>query len=262
MRSLTLPDGVPLLSRGRHRSPRRGACFMEFASLLAGERWSDHPACTHPLLGQLARRVNDATSDAGRQLLLPLIPSVVGRRGDDWTSLTVAVAVAESAILDVPEETQRALAGGLLRAEELCADSTEPDLAATGRQARLALERVPGAVAWIQRLGVRGRTSVKTFTARCAPTMVRCAVDGVVASGGTDCDRRLRALLEVGIAACPPPEPSQTPERGDQVQPRGLRVRAGRGSRVTTPLVGEASPSRPTSRPGPGTRVESPGAAR
>ena len=41
---------VPVLSRGKHRNPRKGACFMEFASYLAGEPWSDHPACTHPLL--------------------------------------------------------------------------------------------------------------------------------------------------------------------------------------------------------------------
>ena len=33
---------------GRHRNPRKGACFMEMASFLAGERWSDHPQCTHP----------------------------------------------------------------------------------------------------------------------------------------------------------------------------------------------------------------------
>jgi hypothetical protein len=235
MRSLTLPDGMPVLSRGRHRSPRRGACFMEFASVLAGERWSDHPSCTHPLLGQLARQVNDCTSDAGRQQLLPLIPSVVGRRGREWTSLTVAVAVAASTILDVPEETQRVLAGGLLRAEELCADSTGPDLAATRRQARLALALVPGAVSWIQRLGLRNRISVKTFTHQCAPTMVRCAVNGVVASGSPDCDRRLRALLEVGITACPAPErvvlrlPSQGRARRtiDLVTPRDPAPSAG-----------------------------------
>ena len=60
------PELLPVLSRGKHRSPRTGACFMEFASLLAGERWSDHPVCTHPLLGAVARHVNDFTSDAGR----------------------------------------------------------------------------------------------------------------------------------------------------------------------------------------------------
>ena len=49
------PDLLPILSPGRHRSPRTGACFMELASLLAGEPWSDHPACTHPLLAAVAR---------------------------------------------------------------------------------------------------------------------------------------------------------------------------------------------------------------
>ena len=28
------PAVLPILSRGKHRSPRKGACFMEFASLL------------------------------------------------------------------------------------------------------------------------------------------------------------------------------------------------------------------------------------
>jgi hypothetical protein len=59
---------------------------MELASLLAGERWSDHPACTHPLLAAVARHVNDHTSDVGRQRLADLIPSVIGLTGDDRTS--------------------------------------------------------------------------------------------------------------------------------------------------------------------------------
>lgn len=70
----TVPDLLPLLARGRHRSPRRGACFMELASYLAGERWSDHPACTHPLLARLARDVNDLTSDDARPRLAPSSP--------------------------------------------------------------------------------------------------------------------------------------------------------------------------------------------
>ena len=68
------PDLLPVLSRGRHRTPRKGACFMEMASYLAGERWSDHPACTHPLLATLARDVNDHVADASRSRLVPLIP--------------------------------------------------------------------------------------------------------------------------------------------------------------------------------------------
>jgi hypothetical protein len=204
MKSSAVPDGVPVLSRGSHRSPRRGACFMEFASYLAGERWSDHPSCTHPLLAQLARRVNDLIGDAERQHLVPLIPLVVGRRGDDRTWLTLPVAVAAGPILDVPEATQRILAAGLLRADQLCA-AGGPDLAATRREVRAALNLVPAALAWVERLPVPPRITPRIFTDRCAPTMIRCTVDGVVASAAPDRDARLRGLLEAAIASCPAP---------------------------------------------------------
>ena len=122
MRASTLPDGLPVLSRGRHRNARRGACFMELASVLAGERWSDHPPCTHPLLAQLARQVNDSMTDQGRRSLPPLVPSVVDRLGDADTPLTLSVAVATRHLVDLPESAQRVLAAGLLRAVETCGD--------------------------------------------------------------------------------------------------------------------------------------------
>jgi len=202
MKSWTAPDGVPVLSRGRHRSPRRGACFMEFASFLAGESWSDHPACTHPLLAQLARRVNDVIGDQGRQALVPLIPSVVGRRGDERTWIRLPVAVAAAPILEVPEATQRVLAAGLLSAHSVCVDAG-PDLADTERQVRETLALVPHAVAWAQELPVPCPMTGDIFAKRSAPTMIRCAVDGIVETRSSDRDSRLRLLLEVGIAACP-----------------------------------------------------------
>ena len=217
MRTSTLPDGMPVLSRGRHRTPKRGACFMELASVLAGEAWSDHPACTHPLLAQLARHVNDLTTDDGRRRLTTLIPSVVGRQGDDLTWFRLSVAVASHQLLQLPETTQRVLAAGLVRAAQLCPDP------AIGAQARDALEQVPGAVAWVEQLALKDRIREQAYADRCAPTMVRCAVEGVVlnAAPGAEADRRLRELLEVGIAACPvpvtplrpPAPPRRTPSR-------------------------------------------------
>jgi hypothetical protein len=113
------------------------------------------------------------------------------------------VTVAAGPILDVPEATQRVLAAGLMRAEQLCADAG-PDLAETGREARAALDLVPAAVTWLQRLRVAPRRiTPQIFADRCAPTMVRCTADGIVASGTPDRDLRLRALLEAAIAACP-----------------------------------------------------------
>ena len=94
-----VPGAVPVLSAGRHRSPRSGACFMEFASYLAGERWSDHPACTHPLLAALARHVNDCTTSAGRQALVELVPSVIGLTSDDpHVDVRIALRSATTAL--------------------------------------------------------------------------------------------------------------------------------------------------------------------
>jgi hypothetical protein len=64
--------GRPLLAVGAHLVPEDGACLMEYASMLAGRPFSDHPSCTDPMLGTLARLVNDACTDSGRDGLLPL----------------------------------------------------------------------------------------------------------------------------------------------------------------------------------------------
>src|ERR687897_3939795 len=103
-----MPDVVPVLSRGKHRNPRKGACFMEFASLLAGERWSDHPSCTHPLVAAVARHVNDCTSDAGRGRLAELIPSVIGLTGEGLRiDARIALGSARLALPVVAAERQR-----------------------------------------------------------------------------------------------------------------------------------------------------------
>jgi hypothetical protein len=66
-----MPTAMPILAAGRHRSPRRGACLMEYTSVLAGERFSDAPRCTDPVMAAVARAVNDYSSDSGRQRIAP-----------------------------------------------------------------------------------------------------------------------------------------------------------------------------------------------
>jgi hypothetical protein len=194
------PESMPVLSRGKHRSARKGACFMEMASVLANEPWSDHPSCTHPLLAGLARLVNDNTSDENRGQLAVLIPSVVGLRGGGlaWmVDLTSAVAL--QAIPDVPEPSQRALAAGLIRCEELAA-SLGPEVVIETEAVRKALDRVPGAVAWARQNAAGSRITAEQFAKRSAPSVMRCAVRGLAASATMDPDARLRDLLRVGIA--------------------------------------------------------------
>jgi hypothetical protein len=99
--------GLPLLGAGMHLSPEDGACLMEYTSVLAGERFSDNPRCTDPTLATLARFVNDATSDGGRQRLAPLAPRLtVAARTDAVGSASLVLAT----LLRVEEATGRSLA--------------------------------------------------------------------------------------------------------------------------------------------------------
>ena len=65
---------MPLPSAGAHTHPRRGGCLLELVSTLPDGAWTDHPPGIDPVLGVLARAVNDATSNDQRPALAPLIP--------------------------------------------------------------------------------------------------------------------------------------------------------------------------------------------
>lgn len=83
-----------MLSVGRHRDPGEGRCLLELVSLVAGERWSDHPRCVHPVLGSIARRVNDTCSDAARDELVPLVLPLIGTASAPVSALLVERCVA------------------------------------------------------------------------------------------------------------------------------------------------------------------------
>jgi hypothetical protein len=68
------PDGLPELQAGAHLMPEDGACLMEYVSVLAGAPFNDHPRCTDPTLGTVARLVNDSCTDAGRPQLTAFAP--------------------------------------------------------------------------------------------------------------------------------------------------------------------------------------------
>jgi hypothetical protein len=74
----TPPAFLPVLSRGRHRNPARGACFMEYTALLAGEPFSDAPRCVDPELASVLRAANDALSDDERPALVPFLGRAIG----------------------------------------------------------------------------------------------------------------------------------------------------------------------------------------
>jgi hypothetical protein len=197
---------LPMLAPGKHRNPRSGACFMEFASLLAGERWSDHPSCTHPLLAAVAQHVNDYTSDAGRPRLATLIPSVIGLTGDDLhIDARIALRSATMALPVVSAERQRVMAVSVLTCERVLAGLDGRPRGAMQEHSRSALAQVPHAAQWANQFTSNVRTttiSEKRFRRHTAPAIVRDAALGIAHACVSDPDKMLHDLLVKAIDEC------------------------------------------------------------
>lgn len=212
-RRSVVPDGVPVLSRGRHRSPRRGACFMELASTLAGERFSDHPKCTHPLLAELARLVNDRTSDARRSELAPLIPSVIGLNGTDpRVAARIALRCAQTALPIASGERQHTLAVAILALNRVLADLDGQPPDRLDERSREALNQAPAVARWAARFIDHAGIDTRGFHRSTATAIVRSAVVAIAQARTDEPDRLLRELLigAIGDTASPGgPGPSQ-----------------------------------------------------
>lgn len=198
------PDILPLLSAGKHRNPRKGACFMEFASYLAGEAWSDHPACTHAGLAHLARMVNDCTTDGARNRLAPLIPSVIGLTTDDpRLDIVLALRAASVALPIAAEDRQRSLAVGAL----VCSGRLERMGGACGvdveERLRAAFDAAPAAEAWARTfIAAHLRREPAVITPRHSHSIIAAAVDGIACACIEDADDRLFRLLSSAIDDC------------------------------------------------------------
>lgn len=119
---MSIPNGLPTLSAGAHRPHSGSACVMEYVSILAGEEWSDSPACTHPVLAAMARRVNDRLPDSERWRLARLVPSLIGTadtREDEMARRVLSMRLAVWCARQVLDQTpDRAAAESAIRAAE------------------------------------------------------------------------------------------------------------------------------------------------
>lgn len=79
---INIPDGLPSLAHGGHFQTEGKACVMEYISVLAGEEFSDTPACTNRHLTLAAQELNDLLRDEDRHLLVPFIGRLMAARED------------------------------------------------------------------------------------------------------------------------------------------------------------------------------------
>jgi hypothetical protein len=125
------------LSKGKHSSPEDGACVMELASMLAGEAFTDHPACVCPAIGSFLRAYNDSLDDERRQDLYEYAARVVGTRG----SSALERARAERLIAWAANRRPRPWARVLPERWRARTPSRRPSIDAAGTQAVHAIRR-------------------------------------------------------------------------------------------------------------------------
>lgn len=71
------------LDYGSHAGPEWGMCVMEAVAWVAGESWTDRPACVSPVIAGFLRSLNDGLGAEDRQDLRRWIVPVIGTAGDD-----------------------------------------------------------------------------------------------------------------------------------------------------------------------------------
>ena len=195
------PAGLPLLTAGLHLNPEDGACLMEYTSVLAGERFTDHPGCTDPTLATLARLVNDATSDDGRHLLAAFAPRLAAAARTDAVG---SARLVLSTVRRVQQATRRT------RRLERHADRAERWLRYVSGEGLLA--QVLRRFEPVHRRGSARRQLV-------------AAVDATADLPGRERDALLCAVLDVALDAHPRPlevSPARRPDPSAEPCPSAL----------------------------------------
>jgi hypothetical protein len=162
-----LPYLEPLkLGRGSHEPPSNGlvnACVMEAVAYVAGEPFSDRPACASPVITSFLVSWNDSMDDVDRQMLKPYIVRVVGTRTGkrhekqrawmltDWLARECAPAWMRLAGLTGQAELLESLApltsAASARKAQPVLDAARKDSAAARDAARAAARASAGAAA-------------------------------------------------------------------------------------------------------------------
>ncbi len=179
---------ITTLAHGEHDEASGIMCAMEAAAYIAGEPWSDHPACVSPVIATFCRSWNDALPDTDRtRLLVPVLADVIGTRTTDadeetraWMATDWLVRVQTPAWLRLAGLTEHA------QALESCARIVDP---ITARSAHRPISAA-GAASWAAARAAAGNAAGDAL----APTVATLQFSAV---------GLLREMCAVGRAASP-----------------------------------------------------------
>lgn len=166
-----------------------GMCLMEAVAYVAGERWSDHPACASPVLAAYGRTLNDTLTHEERQRLLPLVPLLVGTSASQAVEHQRAYLLADAAVRVLAPMALRA-ANRALQTADIQGHDLEPHAA---RLTGLGEVRDPrsASAAW----------DAAASAAKAARDTAKAARDAAVAARGAAGDAAHTPAVDAAIAA-------------------------------------------------------------
>jgi hypothetical protein len=170
---------------------------MEYTSIIAGERFSDHPRCTDPALAAVARAVNDYSSDAARQPLAELASDLsIAHAAGGKVGYDVARRCLLTALPYAHQPRRRVLVVGLLGLDRASRDISRgwrPDFVDVDTELGLMAfdHEIDDASAFLRSL----RVTPREYLHRGLPLAIETAV-ATIADEAPDPDLVLRALLE------------------------------------------------------------------
>lgn len=110
------------LRRGGHQHLSDGMCVMEAVSYVAGEAWSDHPACACPIIAGFCVSWNDGMfAEERNRLLKPMVPLIVGTRSSNPLVEESRMTMAASWYIRVQAAAWLEACGYCREAEQLAA---------------------------------------------------------------------------------------------------------------------------------------------
>lgn len=160
------------LGCGSHTSFKEGHNAMEVVSWLAGEDFSEEPACLSPVLGSFLENWNDVLDDKARQNLKPFLARTVGTANDgydqqrswlaaEWlqrTYIPVWLELICRSYDEVAVELRNEYSSGIKKAKRVIRGDTEPYINVRAREKSKRLFFASGGVAAGSAAKITGRS--------------------------------------------------------------------------------------------------------
>ena len=181
------------LSASSHDDPSLGMCVMEMVSFLAGEKWSDMPNCSSPVVARFCQVINDNSAQETRDRLQMYVPRLIGTASPEhdaeraeylaWSAIRIFAPMALDACgISDHAQSLREFKGDLTAAARAATDAADAAADAACAAADAA-NAAPYAVPYTVRATRAAYAAIRAADAADATAVLFDVLDGLLKIG-------------------------------------------------------------------------------